>query len=74
MTRQQAIRTYLNQYRFSDVIIRRLMQWDPKKSVRENSDAMKLNEGVANALRKRFKLGYKRVGYGGNFNGLKGKV
>lgn len=70
MNRQQAIKTYLSKYRFSEVIITRLMNWNPKESIRENSDRMKLNHNVADALRKRFRLKYKYVGKGNNYKGL----
>lgn len=71
MTRQQAIRTYLDKYRFSDVIIRRLMQWDSKLSVRDNCEKIKTNYNVALAMRKRFKLKYRHVGKG---NGRKNNI
>ena len=69
MTRQQAIKIYLSKYRFSDVIIDRIMNWNPQQSIRENSDRMKLNHNVADALRKRFRLKYKYVGKGNNYKG-----
>jgi hypothetical protein len=71
MTRPQAINLYLAKYRFSHVIINRLMQWNPKLSIRENSVAMKVNYEVLQAFQRRFKLPYKYVGRGNNFRGLK---
>lgn len=64
MTRQQAIRLYLDNSHQSATMIIRLMQWNPKLSVRGNSKAMKVQYDVLRYMQQRFKLKCKYVGRG----------
>lgn len=71
MTRQQAIRVYLDAFIHSDVMISRIMRFNQRLSVRDNANKMGINYDVMRLLCKRFGLKYKRVGNGNNYKGGK---
>lgn len=71
MTRSQAIRIYLNAFIHSDTLIRRIMQWNLRLSIRDNATKQKVYYDVMRLMARRFKLKYKKVGKGNNYGGLK---
>lgn len=71
MKKYQAIQAYLNHYQDSKIMIKRIMKWNPKESVRGNAIRLNIHYDIADTLRRRFKLKYKRVGKGGNYGELK---
>lgn len=56
MTKSQAIQTYINQSKIVQCAIERLMKWDSRLTIRENSDLLGIGRDHAYCIYKKYKL------------------
>lgn len=56
MKRQAAIELYLSKNPTARTMLKRIMVWDPKRTLRENAKAMKVNEQNARSFKVLYSL------------------
>ena len=71
MTRTQAIKIYLARLTHAEIMIRRIMLWDPNLTIPDNAKSLKIDYHKGLNLVDCFNLKYKHLGTGKNYR--KGK-
>lgn len=67
MTRQQAIEKYLKQRMHGEVIVQRLMKWNPNKNLNEIAESLGVTYPQAREMSQQYSLKYKAVGCGAHW-------
>lgn len=71
MNRTKAIEIYLSKQSHAKEQIRRIMKWNNRLSIRQNSISLKIDINKAATFIKKYRLSFNRIGSGNNYGKVK---